>query len=67
MNKLKTIDQHNEAVWKQMMEKSGTGVACPECDDGSEMIWVDDIVLASYPPQKNVICPVCNHKDRIYI
>lgn len=68
MNNLKTIDQHNEIVWKQMMEARGTGVACPKCDDGfSEMVWADDVVLASYPSQRNVVCSICNHKDRIYV
>ena len=35
-----------------------TRVACPEC--GAQLLRRTDIVLTTYPPQRQYRCPMCN-------
>jgi DNA-directed RNA polymerase subunit RPC12/RpoP len=67
---LKSISQHEAETWesfeaqRKLNEPHPNGLACPKC--GAEL-WDSNpmIVLASYPPQKNVHCPSCNYRTSI--
>lgn len=55
---LKTIDEHNFCMTNLGIETSKTGVACPKCS--SELLYLDDRILYSNPPRRNVGCEKCN-------
>ena len=63
-NKLKTIDEHNWYMSNQQVKPNKTGVACPKCHShtecSSELLYLDDMILLSNPPQRNVGCEKCN-------
>lgn len=67
---MKTVDQHNADAVKMIEQYRNqrrlAGVACNKC--GTEMEFADNMILASNPPQKNVICPNpnCKEKGRIF-
>jgi hypothetical protein len=42
---------------------SATGIACPEC--GGELYRTSCIVMASIPPQADVVCERCGRVERI--
>ena len=60
-SKLKSIKEHNNCFTKDI--SFSTGIACPKC--GSELMYVDQNLLLSSPPQRRVQCSKCNHIDYI--
>jgi ribosomal protein S27E len=62
---LKTIEEHNELVFKKNIDKYSTGVQCPNCVN--ELKYINDIMLLSNPPQKEVKCFNCNYTTRIFV
>ena len=61
--KLKSIKEHNNLFTKEI--SFSTGIACPKC--GSELMYVDQNLLLTNPPQRRVQCSKCNHIDYILI
>ena len=61
--KLKSIKEHNNLFTKEIA--FSTGIACPKC--GSELMYVDQNLLLSNPPQRRVQCSKCNHIDYIFV
>ena len=61
--KLKSIREHNNLFTKEI--SFSTGIACPKC--GSELMYVDQNLLLSNPPQRKVQCSKCNHIDYILV
>ena len=61
--KLKSIKEHNNRFTKEI--SFSTGIACPKC--GSELMYVDQNLLSSNPPQRRVQCSKCNHIDYIFV
>lgn len=59
--KLKSIKEHNNRFTKEI--SFSTGIACPKC--GSELMYVDQYLLLTSPPQRRVQCSKCNHIDYI--
>ena len=64
-SKLKSIKEHNDG---KIFDAYGgnafkSGLACPKC--GSELMYVDQNLLLSSPPQRRVQCSKCNHIDYI--
>lgn len=67
---MKTIAQHNaerSAAFEQAQKtKWDTGLLCPRCNDGTELKRFDpNAVLASMPPQIEVVCPNCKFRDYV--
>ena len=62
-SKLKSIKEHNNLFTKEIA--FSTGIACPKC--GSELMYVDQNLLLSSPPQRRVQCSKCNHIDYILV
>ena len=62
-SKLKSIREHNNLFTKEI--SFSTKIACPKC--GSELMYVDQNLLLSNPPQRRVQCSKCNHIDYILI
>lgn len=62
-SKLKSIKEHNNLFTKEI--SFSTGIACPKC--GSELMYVDQNLLLSSPPQRRVQCSKCNHIDYILV
>ena len=62
-SKLKSIKEHNNRFTKEIA--FSTGIACPKC--GSELMYVDQNLLLSSPPQRRVQCSKCNHIDYIFV
>ena len=67
---MKTIKEHNEEAHKytirQHQQTMPAGVACDKC--GTEMNYTNfNVVLASYPPKKTVVCPNCNYLDYMVV
>ena len=62
-SKLKSIKEHNNLFTKEIA--FSTGIACPKC--GSELMYVDQNLLLSNPPQRRVQCSKCNHIDYILV
>ena len=65
--KLKSIKEHNDG---KIFDAYGgnafkSGLACPKC--GSELMYVDQNLLLSNPPQRRVQCSKCNHIDYILV
>ena len=62
-SKLKSIKEHNNRFTKEI--SFSTGIACPKC--GSELMYVDQYLLLTSPPQRRVQCSKCNHIDYILV
>lgn len=62
-SKLKSIKEHNNLFTKEI--SFSTGIACPKC--GSELMYVDQNLLLTSPPQRRVQCSKCNHIDYILV
>lgn len=62
-SKLKSIKEHNNLFTKEI--SFSTKIACPKC--GSELMYVDQNLLLSSPPQRRVQCSKCNHIDYILV
>jgi len=62
-SKLKSIKEHNNRFTKEI--SFSTGIACPKC--GSELMYVDQNLLLTNPPQRRVQCSKCNHIDYILV
>ena len=62
-SKLKSIKEHNNLFTKEIA--FSTGIACPKC--GSELMYVDQNLLLTSPPQRRVQCSKCNHIDYILV
>ena len=62
-SKLKSIKEHNNRFTKEI--SFSTKIACPKC--GSELMYVDQNLLLSSPPQRRVQCSKCNHIDYILV
>jgi DNA-directed RNA polymerase subunit RPC12/RpoP len=64
---VKTLEEYNAERWKahEIQEELGkphpNNIKCPNC--GAEL-WDSrpNLILTSYPPQKDVHCPVCGYK-----
>jgi len=57
---MKTLEEHNEYIYKINAEPKvcSAGVKCDDC--GTEMILPQpDVVLTSNPPKMRVECPSC--------
>ena len=61
--KLKSIKEHNNLFTKEI--SFSTKIACPKC--GYELMYVDQNLLLSNPPQRRVQCSKCNHIDYILV
>ena len=61
--KLKSIKEHNNRFTKEI--SFSTKIACPKC--GYELMYVDQNLLLSNPPQRRVQCSKCNHIDYILV
>ncbi len=61
--KLKSIKEHNNLFTKEI--SFSTGIACPKC--GSELMYVDQNLLLTNPPQRRVQCSKCNHIDYVLV
>ena len=66
-SKLKSIKEHNDG---KIFDAYGgnafkSGLACPKC--GSELMYVDQNLLLTNPPQRRVQCIKCNHIDYILV
>ena len=58
---MKTLEEHNEYIYKINAEPKvcSAGVKCDDC--GTEMILPQpNVVLASYPAKVTVQCPKCS-------
>ena len=62
-SKLKPIKEHNNRFTKEI--SFSTKIACPKC--GYELMYVDQNLLLSNPPQRRVQCSKCNHIDYILV
>ena len=62
-SKLKSIKEHNNLFTKEI--SFSTGIACPKC--GSELMYVDQNLLLTNPPQRRVQCSKCNHIDYVLV
>jgi len=66
-SKLKSLNDHNDNVWRNfnISRFSYSGIACPKC--GSELYYNNpDMVLTSNPPKRSVVCKNCKHNDYVY-
>jgi DNA repair exonuclease SbcCD ATPase subunit len=66
-SKLKSLNEHNDNVWRNfnISRFSYSGIACPKC--GSELYYNNpDMVLTSNPPKRSVECNNCKHTDYVY-
>ena len=66
-SKLKSLNEHNDNVWRNfnISRFSYSGIACPKC--GSELYYNNpDMVLTSNPPKRSVVCKNCKHTDYVY-
>jgi DNA repair exonuclease SbcCD ATPase subunit len=66
-SKLKSLNEHNDNVWRNfnISRFSYSGIACPKC--GSELYYNNpDMVLTSNPPKRSVECKNCKHTDYVY-
>ena len=62
-SKLKSIKEHNNLFTKEI--SFSTKIACPKC--GYELMYVDQNLLLTNPPQRRVQCSKCNHIDYILV
>ena len=60
---LKPIKEHNNRFTKEI--SFSTKIACPKC--GYELMYVDQNLLLTNPPQRRVQCSKCNHIDYILV
>ena len=61
---LKSLEEHNAEAHRRhrlATELHANGIACPKC--GKEL-WDSQpmMLLTSYPPQRDIRCPVCNYR-----
>ena len=61
---LKTIQEHNDEVYHRLGNYN-TSVECPNC--GKELQFVDNTVMLSNPPQRDVKCFECGYTNRIKV
>jgi len=65
--KLKSFKEHEkemaDAYYKATHGPWPTGVQCPACD--GELFYSDQMVLMSFPPQRNVHCDKCDYHGTI--
>lgn len=59
---MKTISEHNNQIYKQIIQDHKAGVLCDYCN--VEMFYLQpNMVLASIPPKMTVQCPKCGNTD----
>lgn len=65
MKKLKSVEEHNSEIHSsyRSVNKWSTGVACPQC--GTELHFVNNNLLLSYPAQRSVKCLECPYVGNI--
>ena len=61
---MRTLEEYNAEKQRNLLAgmpkyPCPNGIACPKC--GKEMFDIDNKVLASLPPKKNVKCLSCNY------
>ena len=57
---LKTLEEHNKGIQDYSIPKvEYNGIACPKC--GEELYDSRNVILTSYPPQRNVACSKCDY------
>lgn len=63
---MKTIEEHNnEVINYHDSKKCLSGIECPNCK--KELHYKNsNIVLLSYPPQKEVVCFECGYSNTVY-
>ena len=60
--KMKTIDEHNKQIYKELQAEHGADVLCNDCK--VEMFYPQPyVLLTSIPPKKTVECPECHRID----
>jgi len=67
MKKLKSIEEHNQEIFKfyeGIANPLLSGIACPNC--GEELLINKTITLTSYPPQQYVDCPKCGYRGTVF-
>lgn len=67
MSKLKTIEEHNDEIFKtyeNFSKPSPSGIACPNC--GAELLIDRTLTYTSYPPQQSVNCPECDYQGTVF-
>lgn len=64
--KLIPLNEFNSKRHVELTYPKFNGIECPKC--GSEMMDIDNMVLTSFPPKKNIKCSngMCNHNDYRY-
>ena len=67
-NKMITPEEHNKKYFEESakMKKKAkyTNIKCPECDE--EMVYSDNMLLTTNPPQRNIHCPKCKYSTTIF-
>jgi DNA-directed RNA polymerase subunit M/transcription elongation factor TFIIS len=63
---MKTLEQHEREVREKHNYKERSDIKCPKCPDG-EFYFVDNVILLSYPPQRNVRCNSCDFRTSIIV
>jgi len=59
---MKTISEHNNQIYKQIIQDHKAGVLCDDCN--VEMFYPKPhMVLECMPPKMTVQCPKCNKVD----
>lgn len=68
-NSMIGLREYNKRIMEEIKEErereKHTGVACDEC--GEELLYSDNSLLMSYPPQRNVRCPKCDKRFHITV
>ena len=63
MKDLMSLEEYNRKQNQRYIQPEyprPNGIACPKC--GEELADMDDLVLCSMPPKKNVICQKCGYR-----
>ncbi len=61
-NKLTKLDEFNSirSIVYDLDKSILSEIECPKC--GNELLYSDNTILTSYPPQRNIHCPKCSYK-----
>lgn len=62
-----TAEEHNLLAMEKYkaVKPKNSGVECPVC--GKEMLFVDGIVINSWPPKRTVVCPFGHANSTIIV
>lgn len=60
---LKSLEENNALAFKRaQFTPQPNGIACPNC--GAELVDSDQMIMDSYPAQKNIHCTGCGYRGR---